>query len=133
MIDMLGLLLRLGLSLAAVLGLMWLAARVLRGPATRGTGVVELVARQQVGRGAAVAVLRVADRALEVGVTDAKVTLISEADLEAIELARLEAEETRSAANGSDRPAGVLPGSVLSPDTWRRVVEVVRDRTARRG
>lgn len=134
MIDMLGLLLRLGLSLAAVLGLMWLAARLVRGPATRGIGVVELLARQQVGRGASVAVLRVADRALVVGVTDAKVTLIGEADLDAIELARVEAEEARTAAlPGPDRGSGALAGSVLSPDTWRRVVEVVRDRTARRG
>ena len=130
MIDTVGLLLRLGLSLLAVLALLWLTARLVRGSAVRGLGVVELLARQQVGRGAAVAVLRVADRALVVGVTDSSVTLIGETDLEAVEAARTQVEPVRP---DDGRGEGPLTGSVLSPRTWRRTVEALRDRTARRG
>ena len=142
MIDTLGLLLRLALSMGAVLGLMWLAARLVRGPVTRGLGIVELLGRQQVGRGAAVAVLRVADRALVVGVTDTKVTLLTEADLHALEAAAIDAQQARGVGPGAPSlpPSalhgtgeGPLTGSVLCPGTWRRALQAVRDRTARRG
>jgi hypothetical protein len=36
------------------------------------------------------------------------------------------------AAGSSASAAGALQGSVLSPDTWRRAVDVVQRRTARR-
>lgn len=142
MSDALGLVLRLGLSLAVVLALMWLAARALRGPLTgRGSAVLEVVARQQLGRGAAVAVLRVADRALVVGVTDSKITLIAETDPEMIEQALQQSapKETRVPVADppgeramSYRPGGPLEGSLLSPRTWRRAIEFLRERTVRR-
>lgn len=138
--DLLGLLLRVGLSLAVVIGLMWLAARALRSAGGgRGAGVVEVVARQALGRGSAVAVVRIADKALVLGVTDGQVTLLGETDLAAVEASR--APERRSPAPvaiGTDAPAlvtaarGRLDGSILSPRTWRRTVEAVRDRTVRK-
>lgn len=147
--DLIGLLLRVGLSLAVVLGLMWLAARGLRGSVGgRGAGVVEVVARQPLGRGSAVAVVRVADRALVLGVTDAQVTMLGETDLAALEQAQetSRARPTRRApvtvpgdvvvppsiALHADGPRGRLDGSILSPRTWRRSVEVLRERTVRK-
>jgi flagellar protein FliO/FliZ len=144
--DLLGLLLRVGLSLAVVIGLMWLAARALRGAVGgRGAGVVEVVAREALGRGSSVAVVRIADKALVLGVTDGHVSLLGETDLAAIEASRTPSRRTSApVALGADGPEqllagsdptatrGRLDGSILSPRTWRRAVEAVRDRTVRK-
>jgi flagellar protein FliO/FliZ len=148
--DQLGLLLRVVLSLTVVLGLMWLAARALRGVAgARGAGVVEVVARQTLGRGSAIAVVRVADKGLVLGVTDGHVTLLGETDLAAIAAVHpARSTERRTPATrtagadvpgqfGADlaadlaAPAGRLDGSILSPRTWRRAVDALRERTVR--
>ncbi len=132
--SLLGVLLRLVLALAVVLLLMWVAARILRNVAGgRNTGVLELVARQPLGRTSSVAVLRVADQALVVGVTDGKVTLLTEVDLDMVEAAAAAEEERRAARAGPVAVAGRLNGSIISPATWRQAVNAVRDRTARRG
>jgi len=151
--DVIGLLLRVGLSLAVVIGLMWLAARALRGTVTgRGAGVVEVVARQTLGRGSAVAVVRVADKALVLGVTDGQVTMLGETDLAAIAEAReaprpktrparrrrmaitagtgVVAPTSRAALTAGD--GGRLAGSILSPTTWRTTVDTMRERTVRK-
>ncbi|NHC47112.1 flagellar biosynthetic protein FliO [Motilibacter sp. K478] len=146
-------LLRLFLSLGVVIALMWLAARVLRGSmGGRNTGALEILARQQLSRGASVSVVRVADRALVVGVTDTQVTLLTETDLELIQLAQeagteaTDADADTSVSVDEDgnvrivtakpaRPAvgtGPLAGSILSPDTWRRTVNALRERSTRR-
>jgi flagellar protein FliO/FliZ len=145
--ELLGLVLRVGLSLAVVVGLMWLAARGLRGAvAGRGLGIVEVVARQPLGRGSAVAVVRVADKALVLGVTDTQVTLLGETALTDVEAARTTTKRTAiSTTSTAADPAGVvsvtgpetsaagpLAGSILSPQTWRRTVEALRERTVRR-
>jgi flagellar protein FliO/FliZ len=154
---------RLLLSLAFVLGLMWLIARrVKRGPGGRGRSgrLIDVLSRQQLSRSASVAVVRVMDQALIVGVTDGQITVLGETDLQAAQ-ASLEAaaEPTRPArtlrparAAGStqarvartrpepaerpERPerAGkpALAGSALSLGTWKQTVESLRDLTARK-
>lgn len=162
MSDGLELAVRLVLSLAFVVALMWVAARVVRGQiAGRSGGTVEVLARHQLGRGSSVAVLRVADQALVVGVTESRVTLLTEADLEVV-LAltegssgtgrsgrgRSEPRTARTATaidqngrpvgfgsgsgSGSGSSTGALHGSIVSPSTWRQAVEALRDRTARK-
>ena len=130
-------------SLAVVLGLMWLAARALkRTGVARGGEAIELLARQPLSRNSAVAVVRIADRALVLGVAEQGVTLVAETDLEAIraslaapvrERRRPVVPEQDSGAHraGGPRRAGV-GGSALSPQTWRTAVDVLRDRTTRR-
>lgn len=142
--ELFGLLLRVGLSLAVVIGLMWLAARGLRGAvAGRGLGVVEVVARQPLGRGSSVAVVRVADKALVLGVTDSQVTILGETGLDEIEAARTTTTRTAVATEQTTSgtllstaaptdPAGPLAGSILSPQTWRRTLDALRERTVRR-
>jgi flagellar protein FliO/FliZ len=141
MTEAVALTLRVGLSLAAVLGVLWLAARLLRqGTAGRADGVVEVLARQQVGRGAAVTVVRVADRALVLGVTEQGVSLLTDADLAAVRAADQVVEPVALDGDGTTAPvrvaptpaAGPLAGSVLSPATWRAAVDAVRERTVRR-
>jgi flagellar protein FliO/FliZ len=150
--ETLALALRVGLSLTFVLGLMWLAARLFRGKlAARGGGALEVLARQQVGRGASVAVIRVADRALVMGVTEHVVTMLGEpiSDLALLtQPPTLDAHGAPSAVPGmvdswhtnsrstmASRPVatGVLGGSILSPATWHQALHMLRERTVRRG
>ncbi|MFZ4515043.1 MAG: FliO/MopB family protein [Acidimicrobiia bacterium] len=79
---MITLVLRLVFSLGVVLGLMYLAGRVMR---RRGIGVtrstrdgIEVIARKGLSKHASVAILHVAGRRVLVGVTDQRVTLLSE-------------------------------------------------------
>jgi flagellar protein FliO/FliZ len=172
--DYVGQALRLVLSLGVVLALMWLAARMLRGRAVRGGGdVVTVLGRVQLARGASVTVVKVADRALIVGVTEQRIALLSEAPAAAVEPAGAAGEAPRGAVGnagtvvappaganssmtvsarahavpaaspdharatasgrGRARPGGPLAGSVLSPRTWKLAVEILRERTVRRG
>ena len=131
---MLELVLRIGFSLLIVLGLLWVLAKVARRPlAGRGGAFLAVLARQQISRGASVAVIRVVDRALIVGVTDGQVSLLGEADLAAITSAEPAPGARREAvALDTPAPAGRLDGSALSPQTWAQAVRLLRDRTARR-
>jgi flagellar protein FliO/FliZ len=142
--------LRIGFSLFVILGMMWLLARLIRRPLGRGHGPLAVLNRQQLTRGAAVAVIRVADRAMILGVTDQHVSLLGEADVEHFEKhphehrdhlpvgPGLTAEE--AAALTGDLPGrhpaagapGRLDGSLLSPRTWSQAVGFLRDRTTRR-
>jgi flagellar protein FliO/FliZ len=129
------LVLRIGLSLLAVLGLMWVTARLVRRPLSRRSGgVLHVLARHQLSRGSSVAVLRVLDRALVLGVTDQQVTLLGETDLAAVEL---ETQQARRGASRMDGPDGIdgpdpLAPSALSRRTWSQALEQLRDRTVRK-
>jgi flagellar protein FliO/FliZ len=97
---------RLILTLAFVAGVLWFAARVAK---KRGLGggssLIEVVARQRMGRSSTVAVLRVADRVLVVGTTEEHVTLLAEMDGEVVEEMLAEAEEERIAQSDARRAA----------------------------
>ena len=105
---MIELALRVMCSLIVVFGLLWTLARLARrGVGSRGAGLVSVVARQQLSRSSSVAVVKVADRALVLGVSDAGVSLLADADAALFEL-----PEPPPAASP-------LAGSVLSKDTWK--------------
>ena len=73
---------RLLVSLAAVLGVMWLLARRMRkGGRLKDTRLIDVLGRQQLSRTASVAVVRVGEQALVIGVTDAQVSVLGETDL----------------------------------------------------
>lgn len=138
------LILRIGFSLLVVFGLMWGLARMAKRPlAGRGGTAMSVLARQQLGRASSVAVVRVADRALVLGVTEGQVTLLAETDLAALERQLAgPGTTTREAVPLDGVPAptvltpatttGRMQGSVLSPATWRQTVNFLRERTARR-
>ncbi|NAZ84218.1 flagellar biosynthetic protein FliO [Kineococcus sp. R8] len=186
--DTLEALARMSVSLVAVLGLLFLVTRWLRRSkgAAAASGDIAVISRQAVGHKAGVAVLRVGERALVVGVTEHQVTLLSEmpaasiapapaetrdvveiplqprtrpaappagrraaapAELppvhdapaveapEALSLAELVDEhELERQLRGRDTtaPTGALAGSALSPATWTRAVDVLRERSTRR-
>ncbi len=144
------LVLRIGFSLLVVLGLMWLLARVARRPLSRartGTGLAVL-SRAQLSRSAAVAVVRLGERAVLLGVTDQQVTLLGEADAQQLEVPVREPRRQPVAVPDPELVAGTEPvtgtesvagpdqgplaGSLLSPGTWSRTVEFLRERTVRR-
>ena len=86
--------------------------------ATRGPEV-ELLARRPLWRNASIAVVRVGDRSLVVGVTDHQVTKLGEADFTDIDLNEGNTWTVPSGANS--------PGSA-----WKTMLEQMRNRTARK-
>lgn len=170
MSGMLGPALRMVVSLAIVLALMYIAARLLN--RTRGGGTVraprrlvakrpslasalpklrpsagrrvprrrprlEVIARQQLGKTASVAVVRVADRTLLLGVTDSAVQLLSEMDAALFDENAVPAElalvaegvaPTASAEASGQSEVGTSARNVSSVS----VLDLLRERTVRR-
>ncbi len=143
--------LRIIFSLLVVVGLMWGLARLARRPlGSRRGGAVAVLGRQQLSKGAAVAVIRVGGKAIVLGVTDTQVSLLGETELAAFEESLPELSVRRqpvplaelpglAGAAGRRRPIGAsqagtgpLAGSVLSLRTWRQAAQVLRDKAARR-
>jgi flagellar protein FliO/FliZ len=128
--------LRLVCSLAVVVGLLLLLARVVGRRFQGETGAaIQVLHRQPLTRGSGVAVVTVADRVLVLGTTEHQVTLLTELDPDELELPHEygdTAEEPRVRAVPSHRAAsqptkdGPLAGSVLSADTWRQALRVAR-------
>lgn len=127
----LALFVRLVFSLAVVIGIMWMAAHMIRRrglvPAAarrNGRGVqVELLARRPLGRNASIAVVRVGERSMVVGVTDHHVTKLDDADIDEIEEINLsKSGNTWTVPHGDAGPT--------SP--WKTMLDQLRDRTARR-
>lgn len=144
---------RMLLALVFVLGVMWLLARWARKPlGGKADRVMAVLARQQLSRTSSVTVVRVMDRALVLGVTEQGVQLITETELSAVEDAlateaapsriRSRAHTVERSADSDDLPelqlqpaggrASALDGSVLSPKTWRQLVNTARELTVRR-
>jgi flagellar protein FliO/FliZ len=150
------LLIQVGFSLLIVLFMMWGLARALRRPfGGRGHGPLTVLNRQQLSRGAAVTVVKIADRALVLGVTDQQISYLGEAELEMFEPEphehrdHLVIEPTElippggsvlpgrhpAAPSGPGRHEehhGRLDGSILSPKTWNSTLDFLRERTTRK-
>jgi flagellar protein FliO/FliZ len=97
---------RLLLSLAFVGLVLWFAARVAkkRGLGGTGNGLIEVVARQRMGRSSTVNVVRIGDVVLVVGATEEQVTLLAEVDPETVEAAAREREQPRPARVPAGHP-----------------------------
>jgi flagellar protein FliO/FliZ len=136
---------RLILSLAFVAVVLLFAARVAKKRGLgQGNGLIEVVARQRMGRTSTVNVVRIGDVVLVVGATEEQVTLLAEVDPEVVEEAL--AERRPAARAAVDRSAGVaaspalaartssgaLAGSVFDRNGWGTFVHQLRERTVRR-
>jgi flagellar protein FliO/FliZ len=123
---------RLLLSLAFVAAVLWFAARLAKKRGLgQGNGLIEVVARQRMGRASSVSVVRIADRVLVVGATEEQVTLLAEVDGEAVEEAMAERRSV-PARTAPAPPDGVLAGSVFDRNGWTTFVQQLRERTVRR-
>jgi flagellar protein FliO/FliZ len=141
---------RLVLSLAFVAAVLFFAARLAQKRGLgQGNGLIEVVARQRMGRASTVNVIRVADLVLVVGATEEQVTVLAEVDPLALEEAlaerrppaRLHAAPDGAPAAGSTagstvvaaRPApAALAGSVFDRAGWAGFMNALRERTVRR-
>jgi flagellar protein FliO/FliZ len=129
-LSVVGLFARLAVSLAVVLGLMALVGRYLRqrggtiGSRRGGApAIIEVLARQGLGRTTSVTVVRAAGRLLVLGVTDSSVQLLSEGDPDSIEMSSAGAPRTGPAGSGERAD---------SSWTWKSVLDTARERTVRR-
>jgi flagellar protein FliO/FliZ len=138
-VDTLLLVLRVGLSLAVVVVLLWMAQkRLSRGSGSAPESGLRLVNRRSVGQKASVVVLDADGRRFLLGVTEHSINVLHESE------APQPAQErdpvgpgTGSVAAGMDdggalplrarhhRP-GVLSGSILSPRTWQQAGAALR-------
>ena len=137
---------RLILSLAFIGAVLFFAARVAKKRGLgQGNGLIEVVARQRMGRTSSVNVVRIGDVVLVVGATEEHVTLLAEVDAESVESAlqqrrpplRLQAAGDDADAVGAAGPAarvssGALAGSVFDRSGWGSFVDQIRERTVRR-
>ena len=122
--SLLGVMLRLVFSLGIVLALMAFTGRALRNRqlgggsgGRRNPARIEVLGRQTLGRNVGVAVVRVADRAMLVGVTEGSVRLLTDLPLESFPEPDVETPTTP-----------VTPGFASVP----AFLELVRERTVRR-
>ncbi len=136
---------RLVLSLAFIAVVLFLAARVAKKRGLgQGNGLIEVIARQRMGRTSTVNVVRIADVVLVVGATEEQVTLLAEVDADAVDAALRERRGpvhigAADASTSVDRPAlaarstsPALAGSVFDRNGWGAFVHQLRERTVRR-
>jgi flagellar protein FliO/FliZ len=136
---------RLILSLGFIAVVLLYAARLAKKKGLgQGNGVIEVVARQRMGRSSTVNVIRIGDVVLVVGATEEQVTFLAEVDAEAIDTALAERRlpAARPAADaavpGTAAPAyartssGALAGSVFDRAGWGTFVHSLRERTVRK-
>ena len=128
------LLVRVVVSLGVVLAVMAGAAAVLRRSGVVGTApagrrgmrrrsTVEIIARHGLSRASSLAVVRLGERALVLGVTEHQVTLLTEVDLAELD-APPDPDDSFVGPAGPGIGAGALP--------WKVALEQLRDRTVRR-
>jgi len=131
--DTLFIALRVAVSLAVVLGIIWYAQRRLsRGSRAKQNQAVVVVGRQGIGAKASVAVVEMDGKRFLLGVTDQAVTILHTADAP---VAPAEAFSRVLESEGGDAAAltaptvgrsSALAGSLLSADTWRRAFASLR-------
>jgi flagellar protein FliO/FliZ len=125
-VDTLFLALRVVLSLAAVLGVIWYAQRkISKGTRARQGKTITVVGRQGVGAKASVAVIDVDGKRFLLGVTEHSVNILHTSDTPeapAEAFSRVLMEEGGDVAIEAVKPPSSSPlaGSILSADTWRR-------------
>jgi flagellar protein FliO/FliZ len=135
---------RLVLSLGFIAAVLAFAARLAKKRGLGGgNGLIEVVARQRMGRASSVSVLRVAGRVLVVGSTEEQVTLLAEVEEEEVQAALAASprgvaaapdgtEGTVPTARAARSSSGALAGSVLDRGAWTSFVQELRERTVRR-
>lgn len=128
-------------GLSVVLGLIWIAVRLLRARVGgAGPSQLRVVQRVALGKRSGVALVRVADRCILVGVGDASITFLAEVASQpeighdrtgpALGLGRTVATSPPTAA--PSRPSSAVPLQRSSPRGLRGVLARAQDRTVRR-
>ena len=151
--DQVLLALRVVLSLAVVIALMWGLTRVARGRQTVRGVPIDVIARTPMGKHSSVVIVKVEGRGLVLGVTEHQMTMLAEVELTP-EPAAAEVREQLdltvvTGGTAVEPAADVIPmgragrravetaggtalgGSVLSPQTWRDMMGALREKSVR--
>lgn len=163
--DTFWLVLRVVVSLAIVMGLIWALARVKNRVSPKGASALQVLSKVPVSKRGSLLLVELGGKTLLIGSTDNAISLITEVDLtddeeaakqkrtpvdfdtildewrtEAIDeglplAAEPVAQEAPigevAIAAATPRNGGPLAGSVLSPQTWRQLTQVLREKTVR--
>lgn len=134
-VSLLTLLVRVVVSLGVVLAVMAAAAAVLRRSGVAGAASVgrrgmrrrslplEVIARHGLSRNSSLAIVRLGERALVLGVTEHQITLLTELDPAELD-ATPDPDQQFAGPAGPGMGAGTLP--------WKVAIEQLRERTVRR-
>ncbi len=139
---------RLFISMAVVILVMYIAARLLKNKQMgTGTGLsgkfstpqpaaIQVLGRQGVGKNASVTVLRAGDKTLVIGVTDQNISLLAELDsTQQAELIEARVEEVARKELPTDAQWTGFSRSLAaagSNPAWKGLLTQVRERTVRR-
>ena len=142
--SLVALLVRVVVSLGVVLAVMAGAAAVLRRSGVAGTArggrrtlrrrpvPLEVIARHGLTRGSSIAVVRLGERALVLGVTEHQVSLLKEIDPAELDAAP-ESDPSAPGASGTPGTAGPAgPGIGAGALPWKVALEQLREKTVRR-
>ena len=134
-VSLVTLLVRVVVSLGVVLAIMAAAAAVLRRSGVVGAAPagkrgmrrrnlpMEVIARHGLSRGSSLAIVRLGERALVLGVTEHQITLLTEVDPAELD-ATPDPDEHLAGPAGPGTGPGALP--------WKVALEQMRERTVRR-
>ncbi|HEU5110620.1 MAG TPA: flagellar biosynthetic protein FliO [Micromonosporaceae bacterium] len=142
--------LRVVIALVLVVGVMWVLAKVARKPLRgRAAGSLDVLARTQLSKGASIAVVKIDETALVLGVTDHGIRLLHETGAEvfateaptkrtAVDLDAVRAKRAGASPALPDMvpaksksPGAKFSGSALSVKTWKQAVVAIRERSVR--
>jgi flagellar protein FliO/FliZ len=155
--DTFWLVLRVVVSLAIVIGLIWALARVRKRVSPKGASALQILSKVPVSKRGSILLVEIGGKTLLIGSTDSAISLLSEVDLSKDEegvpqkrtpidfsalldewrtegtddVLLVEATPEELAAAIPVPRQGPLAGSVLSPQTWRQLGQVLRERTVR--
>lgn len=158
--DAFWLLLRVAVSLVVVVALIWVLARVRKRVGPKGASSLQVVSKIPVSRRGALLLVEIEGKILLLGSTETNISLLSEVERREDEvvvkqertpidfdslLQHWDAGSLDDAGLPPYEPAGAelevmqpavreqsaLAGSVLSPQTWRQLTQVLRERTVR--
>lgn len=158
--DTIWLVARVVVSLGVVLALIWALARVKKRVSPKGASALQVLSKTPVSKRGSLLLVQIGGRTLLLGSSDTNISLLTEVDLgedsdgprqERIPvdmdalidewrtdaMAEVPALASRADADQPEQvtdlasDGGPLAGSVLSPQTWRQLTQVLREKTVR--
>ena len=129
---------QLVIGLGVVLGLIWVAAKIMRGrvgmsPAKKRTAPLAVIGRQPLGKGVQIAVVRAGTQTYLLGVTAHQVTRLARFQPDEFEDAVSQAANGSSSSDDLPPAVGANPGNPLPiPFRLNSTIRQLQDRTLRR-
>jgi flagellar biogenesis protein FliO len=129
---------QLVIGLAVILFIIFVATRLLRGKGGRLAGVgrrqmlVSVMARQSMGKGVSVVIVRVGTATYLLGVTQHQVTRLDQLDPESLNVQESNDPDRSSPSSFSDQPSLLAPEQDWPVSGWGSLVRKLQNRSVRR-